>query len=103
MDPAYQKILEQSKAKQAESKKFFDKLKKHSPKDLDQVCNKLHDEAFEEIDCLKCANCCKTTGPLLLQKDIERAAKALKIRPAIFASTYLKTDEDNDLVFQSTP
>ena len=31
-----------------------------------------HDEVFEEIDCLSCANCCKTTGPLFTEKDIEK-------------------------------
>jgi hypothetical protein len=24
----------------------------------------LHDAEFKKTDCLKCANCCKTTGPL---------------------------------------
>ncbi|HYG49916.1 MAG TPA: YkgJ family cysteine cluster protein [Flavobacteriales bacterium] len=103
MDPSYKQILENAQAKKAGYKKFFDKLKQKAPKDLDQVCNQLNDEVFETIDCLQCANCCTTTGPLLLQKDVERAAKALKLRPADFTQQYLRTDEDGDTVFKSMP
>lgn len=50
--------------KQKEHKKFLDGLKKKPPKNLDYIVQETHDEVFEKIDCLKCANCCKTTGPL---------------------------------------
>jgi Fe-S-cluster containining protein len=103
MNPAYQKILDNARTNKAANKKFFDKLKKKSPKDLDQVCNQLNDEVFESIDCLQCANCCTTTGPLLLQKDVERVAKVLKLRPAEFTQQYLRTDEDGDTVFKKMP
>jgi len=39
----------------------------------------------------------------LLNKDIERLAKALKVRPSIFAEQYLEIDEDNDYVFKQMP
>jgi Fe-S-cluster containining protein len=38
----------------------------------------LHDAEFKKTDCLKCANCCKTTGPLFTSADIERVSKYLK-------------------------
>ncbi|MCU0441257.1 MAG: YkgJ family cysteine cluster protein [Bacteroidia bacterium] len=86
-----------------EHKKLFDQLKKRLPKNLDQQFAELHDEAFERIDCLTCANCCKTTGPLFKQKDIERLANHLKMRPAQFVETYLHIDEDNDYVLNTLP
>ncbi len=86
-----------------ENKKFFDALKKRTPKDLDQQFQELHEEAFDHIDCLNCANCCKTTGPLFKQKDIERLASHLKMRPAQFIDTYLHIDEDNDYVLNVLP
>ena len=86
-----------------ENKKFLDQLKKRQPKDLDLQFHELHEEAFEHIDCLNCANCCKTTGPLFKQKDIERLAAHLKIRPAQFVETYLHIDEDNDYVLNVLP
>ncbi|MCG9880301.1 MAG: YkgJ family cysteine cluster protein [Bacteroidia bacterium] len=78
-------------------------MRKQKNPQLDTIIQDLHDQAFEEIDCLQCANCCKTTGPLLLNKDIDRLAKDLKMRPADFTEKYLKIDEDKDYVFKQLP
>ena len=99
----YENYLKQATAKKSENKKFLDKLKKQKPKDLDIICNQYHEEVFENIDCLKCANCCSSTGPLFLDKDIDRLAKHLRIRPSEFTENYLRIDEDNDYVFKSVP
>jgi hypothetical protein len=103
MHPDYDKYLNNAIRKKSENKKFLDKIKKQKPKDLDVVCNEFHDLAFETIDCLSCSNCCRGTGPLFLDKDIERLSKHLRIRPAEFTETYLKIDEDKDYVFKSVP
>ena len=89
--------------KQIENKKLFEKLKKSKPKNLDELVHQFHDEAFEHIDCLSCANCCKTTGPLFKQKDIERLAAHFKIKPSQFIEKYLHIDEDNDYVLNLLP
>ncbi|MGC6430084.1 MAG: YkgJ family cysteine cluster protein [Jejuia sp.] len=92
-----------AKDKHNENKKFFQKLKRKAPKDLDYVMQDLHDEEFERTDCLECANCCKTTGPLFTDKDIERISKFFKLRPQQFITQYLRIDEDNDYVLQTVP
>lgn len=84
-------------------KKFIQDHKRRPDKDLDEKMLDLHEETFAKTDCLKCANCCKTTGPLFTQKDIERLAKRMKLRPAQFVDKYLRIDEDNDYVLQSVP
>ncbi|MRM84228.1 YkgJ family cysteine cluster protein [Riemerella anatipestifer] len=89
--------------KYKEHKKFLDKLKKKTPKNLDYLTQEIHDEVFDEIDCLSCANCCKTTGPLFTTQDIERISKFLKLKPTQFEEKYLKIDEDNDWVLQQLP
>lgn len=93
------------KAKNAEpaNKKLFDKLKKKKPKDLDDVVHALHEEAFEKIDCLQCANCCKTTSPIFKDIDIDRISKRLKMRPGDFIGKYLHMDKDNDYVLNVAP
>jgi Fe-S-cluster containining protein len=63
----------------------------------------IHNEVFDEIDCLQCANCCKTTGPLFTNADIERIAKHLKMKPQQFINQYLYIDEDKDYVLQNLP
>lgn len=92
-----------AKDRHNENKKFFAKLKKKPPKNLDYVMQELHDKEFERTDCLQCANCCKTTGPLFTTKDIERIAKYLRQKPQQFIETYLRIDEDNDFVLQTVP
>lgn len=63
----------------------------------------LHEEAFQKIDCLECANCCKNHSPRFKQPDIKRIAKRLKMKEGDFIERYLKLDDDNDFVVQSSP
>ena len=70
-----------SQNKSVENKKFLQKLKKKNPRDLDDAFHSLHQEVFSRIDCLTCANCCKTTSPIFYSPDIERIAKFLKMKP----------------------
>jgi hypothetical protein len=92
-----------AKDKHTENKKYFDRLKKKTPKNLDYLMQELHDNEFKKTDCLTCANCCKTTGPLFTVSDIERVSKHLRQKPGQFIDKYLKIDEDNDYVLQSLP
>jgi hypothetical protein len=86
-----------------ENRIFFDKLKRIKPKNLDNQFHTLHDEVFEEIDCLACANCCKTTSPIFYNRDIERLAKHLRQKPGEFIDKYLRIDEDKDYVLRQAP
>jgi len=101
MDLEKHRALVQQKKK--ENKKFFQQLKREKPKVLDQKIHQLHDEVFAYTDCLECANCCTTTGPMFTDKDISRIAKYLRIKPSEFTEKYLRIDEDNDYVLQSVP
>jgi len=85
------------------TKKMFDRLKRKKPHNLDDVVHRLHDEAFGQIDCLKCANCCKTTSPIFYERDIDRMAKRLRMRPSDFIAKYLHIDEDKDYVLNAAP
>lgn len=89
--------------RQKEHKKFLENLKKKPPKNLDYVVQKTHEEVFEKIDCLQCAHCCKTTGPLFTDKDIERIAKHLRMKPVDFEIRFLRVDEDQDKVLKNLP
>lgn len=84
-------------------KKLIQSLKKKKPKDLDTVTQQLHKDAFEIIDCLDCANCCKSISPIVTDKDIQRIAKHLKTKPSQLVSEYLNLDEENDYVFKTQP
>jgi Fe-S-cluster containining protein len=94
---------QKAQQKTPEHKKFLNKIKQKPPKDFDRKMLEIHEEVFEEINCLNCANCCKTTGPLFTQKDIERLANLFRMKPSQFIEKYLRIDEDNDYVLQSVP
>jgi Fe-S-cluster containining protein len=63
----------------------------------------LHDEAVEKIDCLACANCCKTYSPRFKTPDIKRISKHLRMRESDFIHTYLDLDNEGDYVVKSSP
>jgi Fe-S-cluster containining protein len=103
MLPQYSNKINSAKSKKRETQKLIAFLQSKRPSDLDTVTNSLHDKAFENIDCLLCANCCKTTGPLLLSKDISRLANAVKLTEGNFSKNYLKTDAEGDVIFNKMP
>jgi Fe-S-cluster containining protein len=85
------------------TKEFLTKLKRKKPKQLDSIVHALHDEVFEDLDCLECANCCKSISPTIIDKDIERLAKQFRMKPQEFIKQYLYIDTENDYVFKETP
>ena len=98
-----EKLPEQAAQFAHENAKYLKKLKARKPKQLDKVMGALHEEVFQEIDCLSCANCCKTTGPLFIPSDIKRISKPLRLKPTEFEAQYLHVDEDGDKVLQQLP
>lgn len=99
--------LEKYQAKAKEHYKIHQKLvqtlKKKKPKDLDAITKQLHIDAFEIIDCLVCANCCKSISPIVRDKDIQKIAKHIKQKPSDFVTNHLLLDSDNDYVFTTQP
>ncbi|WP_282054559.1 YkgJ family cysteine cluster protein [Maribacter luteus] len=103
MDEVIKQLPKKAAEKHKENKKFFTKLKKRPPKNLDYVMQELHEAEFQRTDCLDCANCCKTTGPLFTNNDIERIAKFFRMKPKKFIGQFLRVDEDSDYVLQEVP
>jgi len=98
-----QRLLDLAKRKIGENKKFLQSLTKKDASKVDDAFHQTHDEVFEELDCLTCANCCKTTSPIFYQIDIERVAKSVRMKPGEFVEKYLRIDEDRDYVLKSSP
>lgn len=63
----------------------------------------LHEEAFEKIECLTCAQCCKHYSPRFKTPDIKRISRHLKMRESEFINAYLRVDEDGDFVVNAKP
>lgn len=103
MEEMINQLPSRAAAERQSHKAMFKKLKRRPPKDLDYTMQELHEETFQEINCLDCANCCKTTSPLFTDRDINRISKYLKLKPNQFIDQYLKIDEDGDTVLQTSP
>jgi Fe-S-cluster containining protein len=63
----------------------------------------LHEEAFSNINCLQCANCCKSFSPRFKTPDVKRISKLLGLKESQFIETYLRVDEEGDYVLQTIP
>lgn len=103
MDAFLKELPELSKEKYVETKKYFAKLKKRTPKNLDFVMQDLHKKEFEKTDCLTCGNCCKTTSPIFTNKDVERISKHFRMKVVVFTEQYLERDKDDFYVLKAAP
>ena len=63
----------------------------------------LHEEAFQKVDCLGCAACCKNYSPRFKTPDVKRISRHLGMKEGDFIQTYLRVDEDGDFVVKASP
>lgn len=103
MDAKNLELLDWSRSNKKQIRSLTRSLQKDKSGKVDDQFFGLHQEAFQEIDCLSCANCCKTTSPIFLKSDIDRLARIFKMKPSDFINTYLREDEDGDYVLQDNP
>jgi len=89
-----------SREKQKQFKNFLARADKN--KVLQQL-PRLHEEAFEKINCLDCAACCKNYSPRFKTPDVKRISKHLGMKEGTFIETYLRVDDEGDFVVRSTP
>lgn len=103
MNSRYRDWLDRAASQYGATSRFFNTLKKVKSAELDNLFAELHDRFSEEIDCLQCANCCRGTGPLLKDRDTGRLAGSLRMKEKDFIHSYLRMDEDGDMIFRELP
>lgn len=93
----------QQKARESkkDNKRFLSKAK--HKRGMEKRLPELHEEAFADINCLDCANCCKTISPRFKTPDLKKAAKYLGIKESTLIEEYLQLDEEGDYVVKSSP
>ena len=101
IDPG--KLKQQSASEQKQNQLLFKKLKKLGGSELDEGIHTLHEQYEEAIDCLDCGNCCKSISPAMKDRDIERIAKYLKVKPSELVADHMEIDDEGDYVFRSQP
>ncbi len=103
MIPDLENLAAKALSKKRDFKALAQRVRKLKPQKADEIFRQLHQDAFEHINCLACANCCKGLGPRLTEHDIARLSSVLKMKTSGFKETYLRIDEDGDNVFQAMP
>ncbi|MBU6176960.1 MAG: YkgJ family cysteine cluster protein, partial [Bacteroidetes bacterium] len=87
--------------KSAERQKIYKQfLQRVSKNEVLKRQGVFHEEAFDKVDCLSCANCCKGYSPRFKTPDIKRISKRLGLKEGVFIENYLKEDQDGDFILQ---
>ncbi len=84
-------------------KKFLRGLEKRKIRGLDGLTIALNKKAFKRIDCLSCANCCKTMSPTYSKTDVKRISKHLGMSFQQYYDKYLEKDKTGDYMNKSVP
>lgn len=84
-------------------KKYARFLKRCDQRKVIRLLPALHEEAFSQLNCLDCANCCTHHSPRFKIPDIKRIARHLRMKEGDFIQQYLKLDDENDYVLQQQP
>lgn len=77
-------------------KRFLSKIERQQPRGFQNLTGRLEKEVWKEVDCVSCANCCKTMTPTFTEKDIKRIASHLGETPEQFKSARLRRERSGD-------
>lgn len=94
-------ILIRGKEFQKQNAQMFKRIK--HKKGLEKYLPDAHEEAFAQVNCLDCGNCCKSISPRFKTPDLKRISKFLGMKESQFIETYLRLDNDGDYVVHCSP
>ena len=77
-------------------RRFLSKLEKDQPKGFQNLAVHIEKEVWKEVDCLSCANCCRTMSPTFTAKDIKRISAHLGQTEKEFTEKTLRRERGGD-------
>jgi hypothetical protein len=84
--------------KRDENERFRKHLKRHNF--VERKFRQIAQDVEAAIDCQQCANCCKEATTRLVDRDIEKLAKYLRVRPAQFLNDYTVESEEEGIILK---
>ena len=78
-------------------------LDTHNEEQMRKVIEDADHKVWEKINCLECANCCKTRSPVYSEEDINRISNHLELNVDQFIKRYLLQLNNGDWVNISIP
>jgi Fe-S-cluster containining protein len=92
------KRLGEQKLGENERFRKFLKSRDHGDRRLRVIAEGIEDQ----IDCTQCANCCRKATAVLTERDVEKLAKFLRVKPSQFVRDYAVKSEEEGLVLKRT-
>lgn len=83
-----------------ENRRFRAWLKRHNF--AERRFKAIAQETEEAMDCTACANCCRVATTQIAERDVERLARYLGIKPAAFLRDYTIETEDEGRILRRT-
>lgn len=77
-------------------RRFLTKLESQPPVRLAILTETLEKETWKEVDCLSCANCCKTMTPTFNKADLKRISAHFNMTVAEFQRKWLRKEKKKD-------
>lgn len=79
-------------------------LRKHMKRHdfVERKLRHMAEEIEDQIDCTACGNCCRVATVRLLERDVEKLAKFLRVKASHFLRDYCEESEDEGLVLKRT-
>lgn len=83
---------------------FLNKLDDIVPEDMHKVVAETDRTVWADVNCMECANCCKTMTPTFRKSDVVRISAHLGMKPKEFIDRWLIKEEDTgDWVNKTQP
>ena len=84
--------------KRSENERFRRHLKTY--RFVERRLRQIAIETEQEINCLECANCCKVATARLMERDVEKLAKYLRVPVGRFLRDYTEESEEEGLILK---
>lgn len=86
--------------KRDENERFRRHLKRHNW--VERRFRHIAREVEDAVDCMECANCCREATARVSERDVEKLARFLRVKPAQLVRDYCEESEDEGLVLKRT-
>lgn len=87
--------------KRPENERFRKFMKSQDSRDhSDRILRRIAEGIEEQIDCTQCANCCRVATVTISERDVDRLARYLRIKPKNFLAEYAEESEDEGIILR---
>src|SRR5689334_22371432 len=86
--------------KREENERFRRHLKRHNW--VERSFRRIAQEVEDAVDCQSCANCCREATARITDRDVDKLARFLRVKPAQFVRDYCEESEEEGLILKRT-